>query len=203
MKFFIPIFFTLSAVIIYCFPNMTELLEYNRELIFRGEYWRLVTGHFTHCSLDHLFWDTVTFAILSFICCRKSIKLYLLMITVSSLFISIVILIMNSEIMIYRGLSGIDTALFFFAAYSIATKAVKNRDKLWTLIGCTLLILPVIKTLYEYFTGNLLFTNSSNFLPLPGVHLAGIVICCIIIIINDSHALFTYFQSKQSPVQDL
>jgi len=118
------------------------------------------------------------------------------MITVSSLCISIVLLIMNSEIMIYRGLSGIDTALFFFAAYSIVTKAVKNRDKLWILIGCTLLILPFIKTLYEYLTGNLLSTTSDNFLPLPGVHLAGIVICCIIIIINDSHALMNYTRRK-------
>ena len=47
----------LPALIIPMIPGMSELLQYDRLAIADGEVWRLMTQHWCHWSMDHLFFD--------------------------------------------------------------------------------------------------------------------------------------------------
>jgi membrane associated rhomboid family serine protease len=57
------LFFGTLAVAVYLSPAATAVLEYDRAAVAAGEIWRLLTGHLTHWSFDHLFWDVLGLAI--------------------------------------------------------------------------------------------------------------------------------------------
>jgi len=48
------LFLILTAVVLFFCQLFSAQLEYQRLLILDGEYWRLVTGHFTHLGWRHL-----------------------------------------------------------------------------------------------------------------------------------------------------
>src|SRR3990172_6884652 len=64
----------LLAGIVYLVPGLASSLQFDLSAIAAGEGWRIVTGHWTHVSLDHLLWDAAVFAALGFASERRSLS---------------------------------------------------------------------------------------------------------------------------------
>ena len=76
----------------------------------------------------------------------------------------------------YRGLSGLDTGIFAFAAIMLIEEAL--RDKNWQSVGLysALFVGMLGKIAWEYCFGGTLFVESSGFSPVPIAHIVGAVV---------------------------
>ena len=52
------------AVVLYPLPGWSAGLGYDRDAVAAGQLWRLLTGHWTHWSAEHLSWNLLVFALL-------------------------------------------------------------------------------------------------------------------------------------------
>lgn len=169
---------SLVVIVTEIFPPLTNAIEYQQAAIAEGQAWRLITGHFTHWNFDHLFWDLSAFVGLAFVCLKRSIARTLVCILGSSLAISVGLWFYQPEIITYRGLSGIDSALFVLLAVGVLRDACAERD--WLLGTAALLGLGgfVTKLGFEVLTGDILFVDSyvGEFVPLASAHIVGGVV---------------------------
>ena len=204
-RLFTPLLFGLGAVAIYLIPGANESLQFDRGAIRSGQWWRLLTGHWTHWSFSHLFWDTAVFVILS-ACgagfparvtaptCLTSptrptgptapfatpflfLPAFLLL---SSLFISSAVWFLAPEMTTYRGLSGIDSALFVWVAIRIAQEQFRCSEWMRLSIVAAVLAGFCFKVSFEYITGATLFVQSDGVMtPAPLAHVAGAAIAIL------------------------
>ena len=163
------------AVVAWATPLAAEAWEYNREAILRGEWSRLLTGHLTHWNFDHLFWDAATFLLLGVACVWRSVGRTMATLLGSATAISASLLFFQPEMATYRGLSGLDSALFTLLAATIWRES--RRDGRWKLAAVALAAAAAFlaKAAYESATGTTLFVDSSTagFIPLASAHLIG------------------------------
>ncbi len=54
----------LIAIAVYLVPGAADLLQYNRQAMAEGQWWRHLTGYVTHWNAEHLFWDVLVFIVL-------------------------------------------------------------------------------------------------------------------------------------------
>ena len=153
---------TLVAAWLYWAPEVTLWLEYDRAAIAGGELWRLVTGHLTHWSGEHLLWDLLVFAIAAAVWERQGKRRCLLACLVgSALAISLAIWLLLPQMTLYRGLSGIDCALVAAVAVDSIRQA-RRQGRLgvaWLLGG--VLAFTSFKLVYELVTGLTLFVDGA------------------------------------------
>src|SRR5262249_17256841 len=101
----------LAAVLVFISGrSVASALEVDRTAIFAGQWYRLLTCHFTHWNADHLFWDVSMFAALGFVCEQRDRRAFLLTTLGSALLVGLAVLVMCPEMNVYRGLSGMDSA---------------------------------------------------------------------------------------------
>ncbi|MBP90010.1 MAG: rhombosortase [Planctomycetaceae bacterium] len=168
-----------------CSANLSEILQFDREAVAAGQLWRVVTGHFTHWNLDHLFWDGVVFAVLGVLCERRQRGRFMLCLTAAAVLIPASVWLLLPELNTYRGLSGLDTALFTMLAGSILAEKWAAREWRWVTIIAGLMIGLGSKIAFEVFTQGTMFvdTVTANFQPVPLAHvvgaLAGIVVAML------------------------
>ena len=129
------------AVVVYSFPALAEALQYDRMAVLRGELWRIVTCHWTHWSLDHLLWDLAVFVGLGAACEQMNRSRYLICLAAATILIPLAVVIFLPDIETYRGLSGLDSALF-------SLLVIPNLDKRFSL-GVGFLAAFLLKTAYE------------------------------------------------------
>jgi rhomboid family GlyGly-CTERM serine protease len=142
--------------------------EYDRAAILRGEVWRLVTGHLTHWSPDHLLWDVVAFVALGIVCERRH-GLFGVTLLASAVAVSLFLLIACPEIASYRGLSAVDSTLWIWAALR-----VRDQSRTYALLLNSVF---AAKVMLEAAAGSPLFVAQTNdILILPVVHLLGAAI---------------------------
>ncbi len=164
------------TVALWLLPTATTALQYDRTAIQAGQYWRLLTCHLTHFSKDHLLWDTAAFTILAALCEQRSRAKLLLCLTTSALTISAAIWLILPTMQTYRGLSGIDSALFTFLALKLLHQKTHPANQHWLAPAITAtLVLFLTKIAYELFSNQTLFVNSSaaRMVPVPLAHLVG------------------------------
>ena len=156
-------------------PDLGSQMSFDRSAITLGEYWRLVTGHLAHWNSDHMAWDVFMLALLGTMIERRN-RLCLVATLLSSVVaISAAVWFGHAGVEQYRGLSGIDSALFTLAMlilYDEARRAKQsNACRALTAIATAF----VGKILWELATGSTLFVDSSaaGFTPLPLVHAVG------------------------------
>jgi rhomboid family GlyGly-CTERM serine protease len=173
----LPLYAALLCVLaLATFPAVpAELLQYDRSAIRAGEWWRVLTGHLTHWSLDHLAWDVATFAVLGFFCERRNRRRFLGCVLGSAALISAAVWFLRPDLTHYRGLSGIDSALFVFLATTLLRDAFGNKDHLTALATTAGLAALAAKTTWELTSGTAFFVDASSacFEPLPLAHLIG------------------------------
>jgi rhomboid family GlyGly-CTERM serine protease len=139
-------------------------MQFDRHAVACGQYWRIVTGHFTHWSAEHLMWDVIVFAALGAVCERLD-RWKMIWTIVASIFAISFFAAPQCET--YRGLSGIDSALFVLLAVML------RRER--PIVVSILLTAFAIKSGYELLTGHTIFVDNtaSGFVPVPLAHIIG------------------------------
>ena len=118
---------TLTTATLLCVPLATYL-ELDPDAVRRGEWWRLLSGHLTHFSTDHLLWCVLAFFGLGVAAERFGRTRTLACIYASAIAISIATLYALPDLSAYRGLSGITSALFGLLAVTIGRDAFQHPD---------------------------------------------------------------------------
>ena len=165
-----PLLLSALAVLVHLLPGAAALLQYERAEILRGQLWRLLTGHWTHTSPDHLVWDVVAFSALGVALAWRSRGLFWRTVIGSAAAISAALLLLAPQWHTYRGLSGIDSALFVALAVTLLA-GERRADRLR---GAAALLLFAGKVGFETLTGSALFTTPvPDHQVVPLAHLVG------------------------------
>jgi rhomboid family GlyGly-CTERM serine protease len=170
-----------AAVCLQCSPAALEWLQYDRAAIAGGELWRIVTGHLTHASWNHLLWDAAALVVLGAICERDQRRSFVTCLAVSAIGLSLCLWLAMPELAIYRGLSGVDSAVFVFLAVILLRQSLAAGQKWWSAGIVAVLCGFALKVAFEYATGRTLFVDSdaAAMTPVPLVHVVGGVIGAI------------------------
>ncbi len=163
------------AVLIFVSTTATQHLQYDRKATQMGEFWRLITGHWTHWSFDHLLWDVFAFAVLAGLCEQAGRTRLLACIITSSLSISLGVMVVRPDMPLYRGLSGIDSSLFVLVALEMIKRSLIDGDRQRMTVVGACLVAFMLKVLFELSTGTTVFVDSaqSGMVPLPLAHIIG------------------------------
>ncbi len=168
----------LAAIVICFLEPLARNLQSDPAAIASGELWRIVTCHLTHWSLDHLFWDVLVFVVAGAICEQENRSRFLACLGISAVAIPLAVWIVQPDLVFYRGLSGIDSALFILMAVTALEDAIRKRDLGWAIAVGLLSIGFIGKTIYEFTTGDTLFVDSqtAGMTPVVLAHVVGAVI---------------------------
>lgn len=164
------------ALAIYAIPGASDLLQLDFARTADGEVWRIVTGHWTHFGASHLFWDLLMFVILAIACESKSGWWFAPAIGLMAVSASAVVAVTCEDVLVYRGLSGLDTGLFtWFVAGQMGQSL---RKKQWSSgwLYAAMLAALLGKLAFEAATGGTLFVAEGEFRPLVEVHIAGAIV---------------------------
>ncbi len=165
---------TLGVAIIVALPAVVPALEFDRHAIATGDWGRMITGHLTHWTLDHAFWDGAMFLALGTLCEVRWPRRFLACLAGAPIVISVALWCGTPELNTYRGLSGIDSALFTLAVGCLLCEAVGEGRRNYALLLTALLVAFAGKIGYEFATGATLFVDSTTaFVPIPLAHIAG------------------------------
>jgi rhomboid family GlyGly-CTERM serine protease len=146
-----------GATLLASTSRLAPLVEFSREAILHGELWRLFTGHLSHWSFDHLQWDLASFVLLGAIAERNGRTCFIALVAASALAISIGLLVAQPDLDFYRGLSGVDSALFVLVGTNAMRSSLCSRDRLGTALAITLLAGFICKIGLEATSGRPLF----------------------------------------------
>ncbi len=164
---------SLAALLAWACPPLTQAMELDYGLVVDGQWWRIWTGHLTHYDGGHLAWDLLMFSVLAAACEREHPRWFAIGVILLMAGVSAVIAIGCPDVRVYRGLSGLDTGLFVWLVADQCHRCWKDRDHLAAAIWLATVGGLIGKLIYEATTGQTLFVDSSNFVPLVQSHLAG------------------------------
>ena len=165
----------LIALGVHFTPAIANGLQFDRVAVAAGQFWRLATCHLTHWSADHLFWDVLMFAALGMICEQMSRVHTRRCLIAAAAVIPLAVWLTLPNITIYRGLSGIDSALFGLLVGLILKD--KSHSRATVLIVLMLAVTFGAKICYETLANATLFVESGGvFTPVPLAHLVGGVV---------------------------
>jgi rhomboid family GlyGly-CTERM serine protease len=150
-----------TAIIVACSPLAGDALQFDRTAIVGGEWWQLATAHVTHWNLEHLQWDLLMFVVLGAACEMRNRQRMRLCTGAAAACVSLLVLLCFPEIETYRGLSGVDTALFTLLAIDLMRDARKRQQPLMAAAIGGLLVGFMAKTGYEAATGHAFFVDQT------------------------------------------
>jgi hypothetical protein len=161
----------LAAALLQAVPAFSDLLQWSRGASL-GLSW--ITAHLCHWSWNHLVWDVVVFAILSLLALRLFPSRYAWCLGIAAIAIILEIQWNQHELAAYRGLSGIDCALF---ALIVAALCRHEHNPTGKFLALTATLAFLAKFLYELTTGWTLFVDDAQstapFVPAVSAHLVG------------------------------
>jgi rhomboid family GlyGly-CTERM serine protease len=178
------------AVVAWATPLAGEGWEFNRQVIANGEWSRLLTGHLVHWNFDHLLWDAITFLVLGVACLWRSVGRTVATLLAAAVAISGAIFFLQPEIETYRGLSGLDSALFTLLVASLWRES-RQDGRSWLSVAAPLALAAFLaKAAYETATGATLFVDSgeAGFIPLASAHLIGGAVGAAIALLPANHS---------------
>jgi rhomboid family GlyGly-CTERM serine protease len=150
-----------TAIIVACYPLASDALQFDRTVIAGGEWWRLATAHVTHWNFEHLQWDLLMFVVLGAACEYRDRRRMWLCTGLAAACVSLLVLCLFPDVETYRGLSGIDTALFTLLAIELMRDAKRWQSPWLAMAIGGLLFGFVAKTSYEAATGHALFVDQT------------------------------------------
>ena len=160
------------AVVLYGVPSVAALLGYERSA-FPG-LWRILTCHWVHWNLEHLFWSAATFVVLGALCERENRRQFLACVVGSACAIPLALYALMPGLRTYGGLSGLDAALFVLIAVTLLRERLPAREWRWILACGALLLAFAGKVGYELVTGSTVFvTPDPAMTPVPLAHAVG------------------------------
>lgn len=161
------------ASLVYCLPQLSSALIYDRDLVFDGQWWRVATSLLVHYSVSHLVWNLLVLVVFGTLieASRRAAFVWLILLCMAGNSL----LVLNSGIALFAGISGLVVAL---AAYCCMMNIARAEAvKPWSLLLITLLA----KVGYEAMSGTPLFAGG-DFRVLPQVHLAGLIAALILLV---------------------
>ncbi len=181
-----PFAFLLTIFALFLIPHAAASLEFDRTALARRELWRLLTGHFVHFDASHLAWDAGAFALLAGLLPAQSPRRWLVLIIGSALLISAGVWLLQPRWEIYRGLSGIDCALFGALLVERLGTARRERDPLARSIVVLAAVGLIAKCGIELLGGAPVFAASGDYSPVPLAHLLGAVWGALVTFVGDN-----------------
>ncbi len=174
MRARITLALAVTAVAVFLWPGAQPWLQVDRAAVAGGELWRLVTGHFTHWSLDQLLWDTAVLVALGAVCERRDRRRYLLALGLAAVAIPAAVAVWAPGVSTYRGLSGLDSALFVLLAVGLMREGRGEERRRWVLVTGLALAGFAAKVLYEQVSGDTVFVDGvAGVVVVPLAHVAG------------------------------
>ncbi len=165
--------------------RFADVLQYARPAATAGGWHRLLSGHFVHWSGEHLLWDALAFAILGAVVERVSRRAFFATVAASAVAVGVAVHAWAPGMEFYRGLSGIDCALFGFAVVRVV--AVATAQRRWGVAAGALALVAAFlaKTMLERSSGQALFVRSGDaFVAVPLAHLVGAAVGAAIAILH-------------------
>jgi rhomboid family GlyGly-CTERM serine protease len=128
-----------------------------------------------HYSFDHFFWDLSAFGLLGLACERRSRARFLVCVTISAVAIALAVWFVLPGMTAYRGLSGVDSALFALLCVELWTEGVRSRRPTLVAGAAACLTAFLFKISFELLTGHNLFveTLESGTVGVPLAHVVG------------------------------
>jgi rhomboid family GlyGly-CTERM serine protease len=134
-------------------PRLFAVLAYQRSAILRGSVWQLVTAHFIHANATHLLWNLAgTLVVGLAVANALSIRRWLIAAAIVALGSSGGVLLLQPEVRVMAGLSGLLHGLL--AAGAVAQVRRGQR------IGWLLLALVTLKVAWEQLVGPTAITQA-------------------------------------------
>jgi rhomboid family GlyGly-CTERM serine protease len=166
---------TVLVAAIHILPGAADALSFIRPASDVSFDWTLLTAHFTHWDLSHLIWDSLALLVLGWMIESRSVRLWWSVIGLGIVSVSLAVLLAEPSLRAYRGLSGIDSALFAAAVILVGREAHHHRDFMMTILASGLAIAFLAKVTWEWTTGIALFAqpHDSDYAVVRIAHLAG------------------------------
>lgn len=143
-----------------------EVMSYQRAALPRGEWWRLLTGHFIHLGLEHAVLNAMGLVLMWALFARDYPPLRWLAIYLGScLAVSAGLWFLSPQVEWYVGASG--------ALHGVMTAGTLAHLRRGDLDGWILAIFIVAKLSYEQFSGALPFAGSAD--TIVDAHLYGAI----------------------------
>ncbi|MFT3830697.1 MAG: rhombosortase [Opitutaceae bacterium] len=197
---FLTLALSLAALAVWALPGVAAALQFDRAALGAGEWWRFVTGHWAHWSGEHLAWDLVVFAVFGAMLEARSRRGLAVVVAGAALAISGAVALGARSLAFYRGLSGIDSALFtaFFA--QLLGDARRERAVLPALVPAVALLGFVGKAVYELVTGATLFVSAdSTFVVVPLAHVVGAGVGAAVVVAQGTFRCATLLRTEPQP----
>jgi rhomboid family GlyGly-CTERM serine protease len=149
---------------------LASLFVYDREAIFRGEIWRLITSHFVHFGDMHLIYNIVVFGIIGWIIEYKAHKNFKSLCLLMACSISAILMVFKPDMIYFGGLSGIVCGSILYCSLLCL-----REQSPWRTISIFSIIFLFVKISMEtYNSGSLLpYWGTQDFVPLPLSHITG------------------------------
>lgn len=163
--------FTVAALawIVYAWPQLAKPMLFDREAIFQGEWWRLLSGHLVHFSAAHLSLDLLALLAFGILLERRNPLATRIFFPLSAVFISTVLLFSLPELQRLGGLSGLAMALLVYLCLDNLAEPGQFR---W--MYALLLALALAKIAREFLTTPAaILPGTENVVTVPLAHLAG------------------------------
>lgn len=159
-----------GALAVYLVPGWANLFVYDRTAILSGEVWRMITAHLVHVSPSHLCYDLLAFSFAGWMIERRQRGTLVQLCGISALLVSVAVLWFAPAVRFYSGLSGVACAAVGYLALLGIRQCGAVR-----LVCAGALGLMVLKAVWEFATGQLLFASISGeeFIVLPIAHAVG------------------------------
>jgi rhomboid family GlyGly-CTERM serine protease len=135
--------------------------------IARVTFHEIVTCHFLHWSVQHFVWDAIAFVALGVACAKRDLAATLMTLAAAILVIPLAVTAFAPEVAVYRGLSGLDSALFAFLLVQLRSRA-----------ALLFAIAFVAKIVFEMTTGAAFFATNmgEGVVAVPVAHVAGAIV---------------------------
>lgn len=169
--------FAALALVVHFVPALTLGWQFDRDAVAHGQVWRFFTAHLTHFGGDHLRWDLLAFVALGAMAERISRPAFLATLALSAAVITMGVWLAQPQFTTYRGLSGIDSALFGFVVADLLAAGWRTRHGFSLAVGGAALAGFAAKCAFELATRTTVFVETTDaFAPVPLAHLLGLAV---------------------------
>ncbi len=168
------LFLAAAALLAHLQPTTTLAWQWQRDLL-ATQPWRLLTGHLTHWGAEHLFWDLLILLVAGAALERISRRRWLFTMVLAAPLISVGLWLWQPQLAVYRGLSGIDSALVAAWCASWVVEGRRRGSVQQVALGLIGLAGLFAKLLFETASGDALFvaTAAAGFVAVPFAHVLG------------------------------
>lgn len=169
---------TLICLVLHLVPAIQPLAEFQFSDFRFDRPLSLLTCHWLHWSESHLIWDLAVFVCIGILCETSDARSFRQTLLISSIAVPLLVLMTAPELQCYRGLSGLDSALFGLLVTRLLWQSVRQGDRRGAGFYAVFLVAQFLKILAETKAQGNLFVTNGDFIPVPLAHLVGAVIGC-------------------------